>query len=88
MSGARTKAKWLTAHALRSGLAEQYATDVGGITMTVELRWIKRTDVYQVMVMRQRQVHRLTQYPTLAEARAGFLNEQKRASRPTERTGS
>jgi hypothetical protein len=86
--GARDKRKWLTVHALRSGLAEQWATEVGGITMTVELRWIKRTDVYQVMVMRQRQVHRLTQYPTLDEARAGFLNEQKRASRPTERTGS
>ena len=85
---ARTKAKWLSVHALRSGLAEQWATDVSGIRMTVELRWIKRTDVFQVMVMRQRQVERLTQYPSLDEARKGFINEQKRASRPTERTGS
>ena len=81
---ARGKTKWLTAHALRSGLAEQWATDVGGVTMTVELRWIKRTDVYQVMVMRNRQIERLTQYPSLAEARSGFLNEQTRATRPTE----
>lgn len=83
---ARDKRKWLTAHALRSGLAEQWATEVGGITMTVELRWLKPTDNYRVMVMSGRQVERYTQYPSLAEARKGFVNEQKRASRPTERT--
>jgi hypothetical protein len=85
---ARDKQKWLSAHALRSGLAEQWATEVGGITMTVELRWAKPTNDYRVTVMRQRQIERVTRYPSLAEARSGFLNEQQRATRPTERTGS
>lgn len=85
---ARTKTKWLTPHALRSGLAEQYATHTGGVAMTVELRWVRESDDFQVTTFRGRQIDRRTNYSTLADARAGFLNEQQRAARPTERTGS
>jgi hypothetical protein len=82
---ARTKGKWLTAHALRSGLAEQWATQTGGITVTVELRWVKERDEFRVMVMRGRQIDKLTLYPSLAMARQVFITEQRHAVSPRER---
>jgi hypothetical protein len=74
---ARDKRKWLTVHALRSGLAEQWATDREGVTFTVELRWIKVNDVFQVMTLRGRQIDKRTQHPRLEDARAAFIKEQK-----------
>jgi len=75
---ARTKKdKFLTAHALRSGLCEQWATDREGITFTVELRWIKANDVFQVMTLRGRQIDKRTQHPRLEDARRAFINEKK-----------
>jgi hypothetical protein len=81
----REKSGWLTAHALRSGLAEQWSTDANGTIVTVELRWSK-TDGYLVTTMTGRQIDKRTPHDSLVTARENFTNEQRRATSPRERT--
>lgn len=82
MAGARTKrGSWLTAHALRSGLAEQWATQRGSTIMTVELRWMPNNNTFQVMTLRGRQIDKRTQHPSLQDARAAFTREKEYQTR-------
>jgi len=83
----REKNGWLTAHALRSGLAEQWSTDTGGTIVTVELRWQKGLG-YWVTTLTGRQIDKRTLHDSLVTARENFTNEQRRATSPRERNGS
>lgn len=70
---------WLSEHALRSGLTEQFATDVGGVKVVVELKWVRHHDNFLVTVDAGTSRIRAASFASLDEARAHFTRRVQKA---------
>lgn len=76
---ARDKQKWLTAHALRSGLVEQYAVEVNGQPVVVTLRWVRHLHTFSVSTQVGTKVVERAYYAALTPARERFTRAQNQA---------
>lgn len=70
---------WLSEHALRSGLVEQFATEVAGLVVLVELKWVRHHDNFAVTHRIDTTVAESAQYARLADARERFVRCVHRA---------
>jgi hypothetical protein len=75
MNAARpaTENGWLSEHALRSGLTEQFATDVAGMTVVVELKWVRHHDNFHVSSTMGGSAVESASYTSIADARDRFI---------------
>lgn len=75
----RTADGFLTEHDLRSGLNEQYAIEIDGKAVVVELRWIKHLNSFEVSTKIDRHIARCALYASLLEAQARFTRAAQQA---------